>query len=401
MMPLEGIKVVELGSYIVAPGAAAALADWGAEVIKIEDPRLSDNPRLGDGFRRIAPGRNVNLMLEQENHSKKSLTLDITNDAGREIFYELIRRADVFVTNLPEEVLKRRMLDYETLSKLNDRLIFAHNTGYGEKGPDAGERAFDLGAYWCRGGIMASLGEPDSIPPFALGGTGDHPTAMHLASGILLALIARERTGVGQKVQTSLLSSAMWTAAVPVNIVLMTGQDYQRASRKTRPNPLSNPYQTKDGRWIQLTMLEGDRFWSELCKALGLEHLQSDPKFDTQANRTANNAELISIMDEAFATKTKKEWESRFKSFDLIWAPVNTFAEVIADPQVLENEYLVEIEHPTAGKIKIVAFPVQLSKTPAKVKSAAPSLGQHTEEILQGLGYSKEKIQELKGAKAI
>jgi crotonobetainyl-CoA:carnitine CoA-transferase CaiB-like acyl-CoA transferase len=389
---LEGIKVVELGSYIVVPAAAAALADWGAEVIKIEEPKS------GDGFRRMPPGRTVSQMLEQENHSKKSLTVDITKDAGREIVYELVRRADVFATNLPEEVLKRRKLDYETLSKLNDRLIYAQNTGYGEKGPDADERAFDLGAYWCRGGIMASLGEPDSIPPFALGGVGDHPTAMHLVAGILLALIAREKTGFGQKVQTSLLGSAVWTAAVPVNTVLITGRDYQRTSRKAARNPLSNSYQTKDGRWIQLTMLEGDRFWSELCKALDIEHLQQDPKFDTQANRAANNVELISILDEVFATKTKEEWESRFESFDLIWAPVNTIAEVIADPQVVANEYLVEMEHPSGDKIKIVAFPVQLSKTPAKIKSATPSLGQHTEEILLALGYTKEKIQELREA---
>lgn len=391
MMPLEGVKVVEIGSYIVVPGAAAALADWGAEVIKIEDPKS------GDGFRRMPPGRTVSQMLEQENHSKKSITVDFTKDAGRQIVYELVKRADVFATNLLEDALRRRKLDYETLSQLNERLIYAQNTGYGEKGPDAGERAFDLGAYWCRSGIMASLGEPDSIPPFALGGIGDHPTAMHLACGILLALIARDKTGQGQKVQTSLLGSAVWTAAVPVNTVLTTGNDYQKTSRKAVRNPLSNSYQTKDGRWIQLTMLDA-RFWPELCKTLNIEHLQNDPKFDTPPNRAANSAELISIMDQAFATKTKAEWESHFKNFDLVWAPVNTIAEVITDPQIVENEYLVELEHPSAGKIKIVAFPVQLNKTPAKIKSATPSLGQHTEEILQGLGYTKEKIQELKEA---
>ncbi len=398
MMPLEGIRVVEIGSYIVVPGAAAALADWGAEVIKIEEPKT------GDGFRRMPPGRTVSQMLEQENHSKKSLTLNITTDAGREILYELVKGADIFTTNLTEDVLKRRKLDYETLSKLNERLIYALNTGYGEKGPDAGERAFDLGAYWCRGGIAASLGEPDSIPPLPLGGIGDHPTAMHLLAGILLALIAREKTGIGQKVVTSLLGSALWTAAVPVNTALTLapmGQVYQRASRKTARNPLSNSYQTKDGRWIQFTMLEGDRFWVEVSKALDMEHLQKDPKFDTQANRAANNVELISTMDQAFAAKTKEEWENHFKNFDLIWAPQNTFAEVIADPQITENEYLVEMEHPSAGTIKIVAFPVQLSETPAKIKSATPALGEHTEEILLGLGYTKDKIQELREAGAV
>jgi len=395
MIPLEGIRVLELASYIVAPGCAAALADWGAEVIKIE------NPIGGDAYRRIPPGRTVNVMLEQENHNKKSLAVDITQKAGTKIVHELIKGSDVFVTNLPEEVLRRRKLDYETLSNLNDRLIFAHNTGYGENGPDSAERAFDLGAYWCRGGIMASLGEPDGIPPFALGGIGDHPTAMHLAGGILLAILARQRTGLGQKVQISLLGSAVWTGAVCVNIVHSTGNDYQKTSRKAVPNALRNPYQTKDGRWIQLTMLQSDRFWPELCKALSIEHLQNDPRFDSQENRTANSAELISILDDVFATKTKKEWQGHLKNFDLIWAPVNTYLEVVNDPQVLENEYIVEIEHPSGEQVKIVANPIQLSKTPTKVRKAAPSLGQHTEEILQGIGYTEGKIEELRAAKVI
>jgi len=234
MGPLDGIKIVEMATWILAPAAGAILAEMGAEVIKIEEPVGGDPSRgLRIGPTGVAP------MFLLENRNKRSVAINLTTEKGREIAHTLLASADVFITNIPEEVLTRLGMDYETLSRVNPRLIYASATAYGPRGPEAGRRSFDAAAYWTRGGFMHYLGEPDSDPPAQqAGGYGDHTGCVHIALGIALALYHRERTGVGQRVDVSLLGTGVWTSALPVQLALLFGISLPRGGRKAAINAL-------------------------------------------------------------------------------------------------------------------------------------------------------------------
>ncbi|MFC2014031.1 CaiB/BaiF CoA transferase family protein [Chloroflexota bacterium] len=393
-MPLEGIKVVELSTWIVGPVASTILGECGADVIKVE------NIEGGDTLRGLQSSGvnlgNVRHFWELCNRNKRGIAVNLKHELGRKIIYQLLEKADIFVTNLRLGSLERLSLDYDSVNQLNPQIIYAHASGYGPKGPDRDKPAFDEVAFWARSGIMSILGEPGTPPPPLRGAMGDLPTAALLAGNILLALFVRERTGIGQQVTVSLLSAGMWVAGWDIQSALSTGQDIPRVSRKTIANPLYNTYQTKDEKWIQFQMVQTDRYWSPLCRALGSEDLENDSRFDSHEKRCANSTLVISILDEVIATKTRDEWVERFDGHDLVWAPVVTISEVIHDPQVLENEYVVNFDHPILGSLKLPAIPFQLSKTPLKPRSPAPEMGQHTEEVLLEIGYDWDDITRFK-----
>jgi crotonobetainyl-CoA:carnitine CoA-transferase CaiB-like acyl-CoA transferase len=407
MLPLEGIKVVEMGIWAAGPSAGVVLADWGADVIKIEDPANAD-PMRALALLFGLPVDNFNPVFEVDNRNKRSVAINLKTESGRAIAYELIKGADVFLSNMREKALESLGLGYENLAALNSRLIYAHLAGYGPRGEEADKAAYDTGAYWARGGFMAQLGEEGASPVIqAMFGLGDQPTGALLAGGIALALYVRERTGKGQRVDTSLLASAVWTQSLNLMITMAARntpgmpQEFPRHNRANTRNPLNAYYKTKDGKYLLLLMLQPDRYWSEFCRLLGIQQHENDPRFATFTQRVMHAAELVAILDAVFATRTRAEWIEVFKGTTILYDPVHTFAEVVEDPQVLANEYLVDFEHPRAGKIRVPRTPVHLNGMLPAIRTHAPEAGEHTESVLLEMGYDWDKIIRLKEEGAI
>lgn len=400
VLPLEGIRVLDLTQWVFGPATAAVLGDWGAEVIHIEDPNGGD-PMRDLGSMAVIRMADVNFAFELDNRNKKSVAVDIKQKRGQEVMYQLVQKSDVFVSSLRKTALERVGLDYGTLARLNPRLIYAHVSGYGERGPDETRAGYDYAAFWARTGLMSSIGEPDAPPPTQRNGWGDQISGLSLAGGIALALFVRERTGIGQEVNLSLLGSGMWMGGILIQGALGTGEDFPQISRKMAGNPLFNTYQARDGRWLQLISFQTDRYWSGFCKAIGKPELEHDPHFDSHQKRCDNDVALISIIDEVMATRTVEEWGRRLDENGVLWGLVQNYLEVTTDPQVLANEYITEVNHPTRGRVKILASPIQFSKTPSTIRTTAPELGQHTEEILLDIGYTREDIVQLKNEKII
>lgn len=400
VLPLEGIRVLDLTQWVFGPVTAAVLGDWGAEVIHIEDPNGGD-PMRGLQSMAVIRVADVNFPFELCNRNKKSLAIDINQERGREILYKLVPESDVFVSSLRKNVLERVGLDYNALAQLNPRLIYAHVSGYGERGQENTRAGYDYAAFWARTGLMNSLGEPGTPPPSQRNGWGDQISGLSLAGGIALALFVRERTGIGQEVNLSLLGSGMWMVGIMIQGALTSGEDFPQLSRTAAGNPLFNTYQAKNGRWLQLISLQTDRYWPGFCQAIDKPELEHDPHFDSHQKRCDNNVALISIIDEVLITRTVEEWARRFDENGVLWGPVQNYLEVTTDPQVLENDYIAEVNHPTRGKMGMVASPIQLSKTPGTIRSTAPEAGQHTEEILLEIGYTWEDIAQLKNEKII
>jgi crotonobetainyl-CoA:carnitine CoA-transferase CaiB-like acyl-CoA transferase len=398
--PLEGIRVVEITMFQQGPVAGTKLGDMGADVIKVEPP-TGDPAR---GFMRIIgtmvglKGRNY--YFEQHNRNKRSIVLDLKTAEGMEIFLKLIDKADVFVTNLSIDAPQKMGIGPEVLLERNPRLIYAHASGWGRKGPDAGELSFDYTGIG-RAGLMMSCGERGSPPAQILPGLGDELGGMVCAWAVTAALYTREKTGKGQLVDTSLMGSVMCMESVVLSAPAILGQEFSREVRAEAGNPLYNHYKAKDDKWFIIAHLQPDRYWPNVCRALGMPELEHDPRFNSIEARGRNAKELIAIMDKTFATRSRGEWFEIFKKEGLIFTPIQTPTEVVNDPQAIANNYVVWFDHPVLGKTKMVGFPWDFSKTPASVRREAPEFGQHTEEILLELGYSWEDIAQLKEKKAI
>ncbi|MBI4287647.1 MAG: CoA transferase [Chloroflexi bacterium] len=398
-MLLDGIKVIELGQFIFVPYCATHLADFGAEIIKIENPAGGDPMRFVQRQSHL-PDVGINYYFDQNNRGKKSLALDVNQAKGQEIVRKLVQRGDIFMTNFQVETLKRMRLDYETLSKVNPRLIYALGTGYGTRGPDRNRGGFDFGV-WARTGLMASLGEPGTPQVQCQPGFGDHVAAMNLFAAIGLALYHRERTGEGQLVHVSLYGSLLDAGSSSLQAALATDHEVAQKDRLASPNPLCNSYVTKDGKWLMISSKQPDRNWHDFCAALGLETLENDPRFKDTASRANHCRELISILDSTFARLTMSDVEQRLKGRNVHWSPSLTYGQVAKDPQVWENNYVAEVTHPQFGPFKTWTNSLEFSRTPFQVRSGTAELGQHNEEILLGLGYTWEDIGRLKDGKVI
>jgi len=401
---LDGIRVIDMGHVVAIPSSGAMLADWGAEVIKVE-PLSGEMMRgLGrsggvSGFLQFAGGE-VNWRIELFNRNKRGLAVDLRTEAGRDILYQLVRRTDVFMSNYELGALNRLKLDYASLSQINPGLVYAVLTGYGSVGPDKDERGFDYAAGWARSGIQYLLGEPGEPPPPQRGGMMDRVVGVQVVAGILAALLHRERTGQGQEIEFSLYQSGVWTLAADIQAALV-GPPLPKHERARARNPLANTYRTRDDRWFQLIMLQADLQWPGFCRAIERPDLENDPRFNNMETREQHCEELIRILDEIFASRNLAEWENRFRGNDCIYGRIQSAVEVTVDPQALANDFFVEIEHPVAGRIKLVATPVKFRQNPASVRASAPEVGQHTEEILLELGYSWDDIAQLKEHRVI
>jgi len=397
--PLEGVKVVEMGVWVAGPAAGGILADWGADVVKIEPPGIGDPGRL---FQKMLGGDlPFNPPFEMDNRSKRSIAIDLAKPTGRDIALSMVDGADVFLSNVRQAGLTRLGFDPESLLARNDRLIYAAVTGFGLEGPDADRAAYDIAAFWARSGIANALTQPGSHPPFQRGGMGDHNAGLAGAAAISAALFSREKTGKGQLVETSLLREGIYTLSFDIATTLRLGHEIGVASRKTMGNPTINNYEDKDGRWFWIVGLEAERHWPPLCRAVGHEEWIDDPKFCGPVERFQNAGELIANLDEIFASKSIKEWRPLFDAEeDFFWSPVQNITEVIADPQVLANGGLVEVPDGETTST-FPATPCDFHGTPWAPRWMAPELGEHTDAILAELGHGEVEVKALREEGAV
>ncbi|MEZ4331162.1 MAG: CoA transferase [Myxococcota bacterium] len=392
--PLAGIKVVEMGVWVAGPAAGGILADWGADVVKLEPPGVGDPARL---FRSMLGGDlPFNPVFENDNRSKRSIAADLRTEAGRRIALDLIRGADVFVSNIRPAGLARLGLDPDTLCARFPRLVYAIVTGYGLAGPEADRAAYDIAAFWARSGIAASLRQQGAPPPHQRGGMGDHNAGLAAAAGIAAALFAREKSGRGQVVSTSLLREGTYTLSFDLAVAMRYGIPIQVGNRKTMGNPAINCYADSEGRYFWIVGLEGERHWPPLARAVGHPEWIEDPRYASPRDRAINAAGLIAELDAIFATKTREAWARIFDAEeDLWWAPVQTVEEVLADPQAAAAGAFVEVPDGDSTTL-LPATPVDFSGTPWSPRAMAPELGQHTDAILTELGRSPSEIARLR-----
>lgn len=401
--PLTGIRIIDWTIWQQGPVATQMLADLGAEVIKIEERDKGDPGRGIVAVAGASTGKSGrNFYFEANNKHKQSIALDLKRPEAREIVYRLAAKSDVFVQNFRKGVAARLGLGYPALRAHNDRLIYASASGYGPEGPDSGEPSFDyLGQ--ARSGIMNATGVDGSPPNYIFGGIADQMGAVMLAYGVLAALLARERYGVGQEVDASHLGSMMALQGLNVASRTIHGKEFNRNTRANAFNPLWNHYRCADDKWLCLGMLQPDRYWKDFCTTLGRADLIIDPRFAEMRTRGHNAAELIKIFDEIFATRTRDEWMRALKAGgDFIYTVVNSVSDLPEDPQVKANGYVVDYEHPELGATRLLGMPVKLSETPGDPRGHAPELGEHTETIMTGmLGYSWDDIARLRDANVI
>ncbi len=391
--PLEGVKVVEMGLWVAGPSAAAILGDWGAQVIKIEPPE-------GDPFRGLFAsvlGMPVplNPPFELDNRGKRSVALNLDTDEARQISLRLIEQADVFVTNMRPRVLDQFGLSYEELARRYPRLVYCQVTGYGPDGAERDRASYDVGAFWSRAGVAAALTPAGQEIPQQRGGMGDHMAGQAAAGAVCAALLARERTGKGQRVAVSLLRIGMYMMGWDISLALRLKMPIEPYDRLHAVNPLITCYKSGDGRWFWLLLLQADRHWGDLCRALEREELMADPRFENIEKRRVNAPALVEELDRVFATRSMAEWGEVLDRHNVWWAPINSINEAAADPVAQAAGAFVEVPGPD-GPTPMVATPADFSGTPWQPRGLPPEVGQHTEEVLLELGYDWGGIVALK-----
>jgi crotonobetainyl-CoA:carnitine CoA-transferase CaiB-like acyl-CoA transferase len=394
----DGLKVLDCASFIAAPAAATVLSDFGADVIKIEPPVT------GDPYRNLPnlPGyphseHNFAWMLEARN--KKSLALDLTKKEAQAVLYRLVAESDVFITNMPPQVRTKLGITYDHLAHLNERLIYASFTGYGEKGEEANKPGFDSNAYWARSGLMDLVrADEHTTPARSIAGMGDHPCAMAFYGAIVTALYQRERTGKGSHVSSNLMANGVWAASVLAQAKLVGAKFGERRPRERALNAVTNHYQCKDGRWLILSLLNEERQWPTLARCLEREDLVTDPRFATKKDRHARSLELIKIFDEIFAGKPLAEWRKILDGNGLVFGVVGILDDIPHDQQMIDNEVLVPFENDT---MLTISSPIWVDG-PKKVQPRKPpGLGEHSDEILRNAGYDEAAIQKLRSSGAV
>ncbi|MEM7020145.1 MAG: CoA transferase [Pseudomonadota bacterium] len=398
--PLTGYTVIEMGTAIQGPAAGVYLSDMGADVIKIEPP-IGDASRFHRGVNNDSSPETPGAMFIAGNRGKRSVCLDMNTDEDVEVVRRLVKKADVFMTNYRVPFLNRLGLDYESLAVLNPNLIYAAVNGFGPLGPDA-DRPMVEGAVQARGGLASVCGPADSLPMPAGATIADGAGALQFALGIVTALLAKERHGVGQKVNTSSLGTQIWLQTWEIQQCLLTGKPLHRAGSHM-PN-IRGPYgvyAASDGEAFLFTLV-GDEAWQQFCEYGGLPGLATNPLWDNAAKRMGaipneqDDAAVEKVradMKTIFANRTTSEWNDFFKARDdVIVEKIQNHAEVIVDPQTIANEYVVPMEFAGIGESRVVGNHVQLSATPGSVKGAPPELGNATRDVMQALGFSEEEI---------
>ncbi len=398
MTLLAGIRVVEMGLWVAGPAAGGILADWGAEVIKIEQPQGDPMRKLfgalsGSKEERCPP-------FDLYNRGKKSVALDINQPEGIALAQRLVATADVFITNMRPQFLQRVGLNPETLLARHPKLIYASLTAYGLTGPDRDAPGFDMAAFSGRSGLADRATPPGGAPPILPGGLGDNVTAMALVSGITGALFHRERSGKGQLVSTSLLRTGIYSIGMDVATRVGLGRIAPTLPRTRPQNPLMNLYRAADGKWLWLVGAESQRHWPGMAQALGAPELVADERFATPRDRRRNGESLVAEFDRLLAQRSRAEWVEIFRRDDVWWAPVNSVDDLLQDPQVLAAGAFVHVPV-TAGAaapedVNGVATPIDFSLTPAGPRGAPPAVGADADALLEGLGLTRDEIAHLR-----
>jgi len=391
--PLSGIRVVEIATFVAAPAAGALLADLGAEVIKIEVPG-------GELIRHTRPRHNGFgsdfagcPQFEMDNRGKRSLTLDLKRPAARDALTRVIDGADVVLTNMLPGRCRRFGIDPETLRAERPALIYASLTGYGTRGEEADSPSFDYAALWARTGLMDLTRDPSAVPAFLRPGVGDHSAALSLVCGILAALRVRDAGGDGQVIDVSLLQTGLYLQGNDLSQTLATGNPAPMHDRTAPRNPLWNHYETGDGRWVMLVMIESPRYWGSFVRAIERPELEHDPRFVGPVERYRQSAELAAILDEVFAAHTLAQWEAKLAGKSVIWAPVRRLDETREDPQVRTMGYFSTVDHPELGRFETVGPPLLMSGHAMPADRPAPALGADSLALLRGAGLSQPEIE--------
>jgi len=387
---LRGVKVVEFASYIAAPAAACMLGDWGADVVKVERP---GGDAMRHAFSDLKNELQGNPTFDLDNRGKRGIVLDTSKPEGREALARLAADADVFITNVRPAALRRAGLDEATLRAANPRLVYAVVTGYGLEGPEAHRPGFDVTAFWARAGV-AHMTAPKGADPFMLrSGFGDHITSLATVSAIMAALFERERTGKGRLVATSLLATGVYTVGSDLAVQLKFGRLASNRPRSQPLNPIATFFKSSDGRWFVHNPRRGEGDWIKFCEIAGRPDLIHDERFATGKARRANSLELVPILDEAFGALAFDEIARRMDEADLVWAPVQSPAEVAADPQVAASGALIQVEDGEGGTFPSPAAPMRFPGADVAVRPPSPKLGEHTRQVLAELGYAADAIE--------
>ena len=382
---LGGLRVIEMGVWVAAPSAAALLADWGADVIKVEPPS-GDPMRRAFGSLGIGGDDVPNPAFAQDNRGKRSVVLDLRDDEASAAFEELLATADVFLTNLRPDALDGLGLEPDATVERHPHLVYCSVSGYGLRGGDRNRPAYDIGAFWARSGLSVQLANSEGVPLNARGGIGDHISGLAALAGLLAAVLEQRHTGRGRVVEVSLLRTGSYVLGWDLSLQANLGKVAPAEARHSNQTPLMNSYKTKDAKWLFFTGLEADRHVGSICRALGREDLLADPRFaDARAIRK-NRVEVIATLDEIVATETLDVWAERFDREGVWWAPAQGPAAVLEDAQLLVNDGIVELGDDAGGpKQRSVNGPVSFSDARIRPSTPAPQLGEHTDAVLAEL----------------
>ena len=390
--PLEGIRVVEVASWLAVPCCASLLADMGAEVVKIEPPGGETYRRLFDalvGEGEVAPN------YEFDNRGKRGMCVDLEQEEGAGLVRELVRGADIFLTNLTWPRLTRYGLTDKDLHAVEPALVYAVLSGFGTDGPDAERQAFDQSSFWARSGAMSVTGDLEEGPFVCRGGYGDRTTGLNLLSAILAALRVRDRTEAGQYVEVTLQRTGIWSLASDVNNALYAREQPAKTSRNLPPSPIWNTYEVADGRWLVLIMPAGMPYWPRFCDFVGRPEWIEDERFQSLLGLAEHGPSIVPEIQAMFREKTLEEWRPLLDASGLIWEPVAELPEVVEDPALRERGAFAMVEHPTAGIVEIINTPFEIRGADVAVRGRAPAAGEHTREVLEQAGYSAERIDAL------
>jgi len=398
MRLLEGIRVIDAASFIAGPVATTVMADFGADVIKVEPPGGDTYRIRNTGY----PPSAYNFPWIVDNRTKRAIAIDLRTGDGQRVLHRLVRDADVFVTNLPLDARPRLRVGWDDLAPLNPRLIYASVTAYGEHGEEAARPGFDSTALWARTALMDLMRpSPDSPPTRSLPGMGDHPTGMSLFGAIMAALYQRERTGRGTSVATSLMANGLWWNAIQVQGILCGARTTVRPPREESVSALANLYRCRDGRWFLLSLTADERRWEPLAQALGRADLLADPRFATPATRRQHAPALIAILDEVFGKRDWAEWRVVLESTGAAFGVVGTLDDIAGDAQMRASGALVPIDDPRAGAALTVNSPIAIGGQDKVPPRLAPAIGEHTVAVLREAGFDATEIDRLLAAGAV